>query len=105
MIINSRRHLLACLAFSLSFSFLAVSGCGEHEEKEEFSRRTITVKDVPAAVMESASKELPGVNFTEAWKNVDADSSLHSYEIRGRNAKGKIREVRVAADGKILEIE
>jgi hypothetical protein len=104
MIINSRRRLLACLIFSLSFPL--VSGCGEREEEEEkFSRRTITVKDVPAAVMESAAKELPGVDFTEAWKNVDADSSLHSYEIRGRNAKGKIREVRIAADGKILEIE
>ena len=102
MIINSRRHLLACVIFSLSL----VSGCGEREEDEEqFSRRTITVKDVPAAVMEASAKELPGVNFTEAWKNVEADGTLHSYEIRGRNAKGKIREVRIAADGKILEIE
>lgn len=98
MIIDLRRHVLA-VALAL------VSGCGEREEGEKFSRRTITVKEVPAAVMEASTKELPGINFTEAWKNVDADGSLHSYEIRGRNAKGKVREVRVAADGKILEIE
>jgi len=86
--------------------FLALAGgCGEHEEKDEFARRTITVKEVPASVMEAAGKALPDVDFTEAWKNVEADEALHSYEIRGRNAKGKIREVRVAPDGKILEME
>jgi hypothetical protein len=85
--------------------FALVAGCGEHENEDEFARRTITVKEVPANVIESAGKQLPGVDFTEAWKNVEADGALHSYEIRGRNAAGKIREVRVAADGKILEIE
>jgi hypothetical protein len=98
MIIDLRRHVLA-VALALA------CGCGEREEGEKFSRRTVAVKDVPAAVMEASARELPGVNFTEAWKNVEADGSLHSYEIRGRNAKGKVREARVAADGKILEIE
>lgn len=102
MIINSRRHLLTCLVLSLSW----ISGCGEREEEEaKFSRKTITVKDVPTAVMEASAKELPDVNFTEAWKNLDVDGKLHSYEIRGRNPKGKVREARVAADGKILEVE
>jgi hypothetical protein len=102
MISNSRRRLLTCLVLSLSW----ISGCGEHEEEgEKFSRRTITVKDVPPAVMEASAKALPDVNFTEAWKNVGADDTLHSYEIRGRNAKGKVREARIAADGKILEVE
>lgn len=98
MTIDLRLHVLAA-------ALALVCGCGEREEGEKFSRRTITVKDVPAAVMEASARELPGVNFTEAWKNVEADGSLHSYEIRGRNAKGKVREVRIAADGKILEIE
>jgi hypothetical protein len=101
MTIDPRRHMIACATISLAL----VAGCGEREAEEQFARRTITVKDVPAAVMESAAKELPGVDFTEAWKNVEADGALHSYEIRGRNANGKIREVRVADDGKILEIE
>jgi hypothetical protein len=101
MIIEPRRHLIACATVALALA----AGCGEREAEEQFARRTITVKDVPAAVMEGASRELPGVDFTEAWKNVEADGALHSYEIRGRNPNGKIREVRVAADGKILEIE
>ena len=54
--------------------------------------------------MEAAAKELPGVDFTEAWKNVEADGAPLLRDPR-RNANGKIREVRVAADGKILEIE
>lgn len=102
MIIEMRRHVFARAAVALA---LVVAGCGEREAEEQFARRTIAVKDVPAAVMEGASKELPGVDFAEAWKNVEADGALHSYEIRGRNKDGKIREVRVAADGKILEIE
>jgi len=93
------------LSAAVSVSAALAAGCGEREEEEQFARRTITVKEVPASVMDSAGKELPGVDFTEAWKNVEADGALHSYEIRGRNANGKIREVRVAADGKILEIE
>jgi hypothetical protein len=101
MIIKTRHGWIACAPVALAL----LAGCGERDEAEQFARRTITVKEVPASVLESAGKELPGVDFNEAWKNVEADGALHSYEIRGRNADGKIREVRVAADGKILEIE
>ena len=82
-----------------------LSGCGEREEAETFSRRAIPVPEVPTAVMDAARKQVPGVNFVEAWKNLEADGKLHSYEIRGKNANGKTREVRVAEDGKILEEE
>ena len=48
-------------------------GAANARPEEQFARRTIAVKDVPTAVTEAAAKELPGVDFTEAWKNVDAD--------------------------------
>jgi hypothetical protein len=103
MIIKTRHAWIMCATVLLALA--GAAGCGEHEAEDEFARRTITVKEVPANVLESAGKELPGVDFNEAWKNVEADGALHSYEIRGRNAAGKVREVRVAADGKILEVE
>lgn len=56
--------------------------------------------------MAAAKKALPDVKFEDAWKNIDVKTrDLHSYEIRGRNPRGKIREVRVGTDGKILEME
>jgi hypothetical protein len=55
--------------------------------------------------MNAARQALPGVEFADAWKNMDKDSTLHSYEIRGRTKNGKIREVRVSPSGEILEME
>ena len=60
----------------------------------------------PEPVREAARKAIPGVKLDEAWKNLDREGKLHSYEIRGRNpADGKIREVRVSLTGEILETE
>ena len=61
---------------------------------------------VPALVRDAARKAIPGVNLNEAWKNLDREGKLHSYEIRGKTAAdGKIREVRVSLTGEILEME
>jgi hypothetical protein len=46
------------------------------------------------------------VTFSDAWQNLNSKTrALHSYEIRGRNANGKVREVRVSTTGEILELE
>lgn len=95
-------------AFALASLTLALggfTGCGEHDADAPFARRTTTVAELPENVSAAAKKELPDVDFSEAWKNVDRDDKLQSYEIRGRNKNGKIREVRVSLDGKILEKE
>ena len=60
---------------------------------------------MPEAVLGSARRELPGVKFEEAWKNLDRAGVVQSFEVRGRTDNGKIREVRVALDGKVLETE
>ena len=56
--------------------------------------------------MKAAKKALPDVTFQDAFKNLrTGDRSFHSYELRGRTAQGKIREVRVSTDGRVLEME
>ena len=82
-----------------------VAGCGQGESK--MTRRTVEIAKVPAPLLDAAKKEIPGVDFTEAWSNhADGGEAIHSYEIRGKaTATGKIRELRVAPDGKILEVE
>jgi hypothetical protein len=80
-----------------------VTGCSQ--ESDRLARRTVAIGDVPENVMEAAKKVLPDVDFQDAWKNVQKNGDLHSYEIRGRTGKGKIREVRVSPQGEVLEME
>jgi hypothetical protein len=83
-----------------------LSGCGEHDEPRGLTKQAVAFDDVPAPLRDAAGKNVPGVKFNEAWKNLDRDGKVHSYEIRGRNpADGKIREVRVSLTGEILESE
>ncbi|WP_422932125.1 hypothetical protein [Singulisphaera sp. PoT] len=54
-------------------------------------------------LMEIARKELPGYTFDTAYKmKVDGKDA---YEIKGKDMRGKVREVEVSVDGKVLEVE
>jgi hypothetical protein len=98
--VTRRRHAAIVLA-----SLLMVPACGEEEQSARFARRAVPISEVPESVMTAARKALPGVDFAESWKNVDAANQLLSFEVRGRSSSGKIREVRVGPDGAILEME
>jgi hypothetical protein len=81
-------------------------GCGEKaEESARMARRTMTVESIPDEVRTVGQEALPDITFEDAWANVDAEGVLHSYELRGRNDAGRIREVRVSPEGEILEME
>src|SRR5262245_15147708 len=84
---------------------LLTAGCGEHEEPPPFGRHPIKLDAVPAPVIGAARKALPEISFEEAWENPDRNGKVVSYEVRGRARNGKIREVRVGTDGKVLETE
>jgi hypothetical protein len=90
----------------MALMFLFGAGCGgEDADKARLSRKPFTISEVPENVMAAAKAALPDVEFTDTWKNMDKDGKLHSYEIRGRNKVGKIRECRVSLTGEILEME
>ena len=83
-----------------------VAGCGDPDMPPGLRKKAIELDKVPAAAAAAAAKTLPGVTLKDAWQNVDAQGTLHSYEIRGLNPKtGKTREVRVSSEGKVLEVE
>jgi hypothetical protein len=87
---------------------IALLGCGSEPQQahQRPQKKGVPIEDVPADLMAAAKKRLPDVKFVDAWKNVDSKSNkLVSYEIRGKNPNGKIREVRVGLDGSILEEE
>ena len=76
-----------------SFVMLLV-GCDSFEKTE-----MVPIDDVPETVMKSAQEKLPDVKFDTAWKVKDG------YEVRGKTKDGKVRDVRIAPDGKVLEVD
>jgi len=83
-----------------------VGGCGDRDLPAGTTKKAVAFADVPGELVGAAKKEIPGVEFSEAWQNLDPQGKLHSYEIRGKQpSNGKTREVRVSLEGKILESE
>ncbi len=87
----------------LLFAPLTARACGLGCENEPKSDEVIPIADVPAKIMDVAKKELPGYNFDTAFKmKIDGKDA---YEVRGKNNKGKTREVEIATDGEVLRVE
>ncbi len=98
-----RSRVLAGLVASCCL-LTAGLGCSEEEPRQR-NTPDIALSEVPPNVMEQAKKSLPDVEFEEAWKVLDAEGHMEGYEVRGKNKVGKIREVRVSPEGKVLEME
>jgi hypothetical protein len=88
------------LAAWLAAAGLLGLGCGGREMARE---EAVPLEKVPAAALKAAQQELPDVKFKEAWKG--ETDGVESYEIRGHMRSGRTRDVRVAADGRVLEVD
>ncbi len=78
---------------------LAIAGCGEAFEKTEM----VPIEKVPESVMKIAKEKLPGVTFETAWTETEGDETV--YEVRGKSADGKTRDIKVSPAGKVLEVD
>lgn len=92
------------LVYSLMFGVLLscafmIAGCSESFEKTEM----IPIDKVPEQVLSVAKEKLPGVKFDSAWTEKEGDKVF--YEVRGKSADGKTRDIKVSADGKVMEID
>lgn len=89
-----RKHAL--IAMFLVFTL----GC-ENEAPE--SDEIVPIDQVPANIMEIARKQLPGYTFDTVYKmKIDGKDA---YEVRGKDSRGKVREVEVSATGEVIAIE
>jgi hypothetical protein len=70
-------------------------GCGSNYRGEN-----VPLDQVPESVMKSARQELPDVKFEQAWK-----TRKGNYEVRGKAKNGKVRDVQVTPDGKVVEVD
>ena len=78
---------------------LIVSGCSKPSKKNE----TVAIDKVPEKLMTVARETLPDTNWVNAYK-FEKDGEV-VYEIRGKNANGKVVEVEVNEEGKVVEVE
>jgi hypothetical protein len=66
----------------------------------EGPKTPMTLEELPPGMLDTARATLPDVHFTTAWKLSDG-----RIEVRGKNKKGKIREVEFDTAGKVVEVE
>ena len=79
---------------------LLALGCSKAAKPKD---QVVPIEQVPQAAVEAAQKRLPDIKFQTAWKKKVGDEDV--YELRGKNAQGRVREAEVYADGRIYEIE
>lgn len=72
-----------------------VAGC-----RSEAKPELIPLEKLPDGVLKTAQETLPKVKFEQAIRRPDG-----GFEVRGKDAAGKIRDVEFSQDGKVLEIE
>ncbi|HVX62324.1 MAG TPA: hypothetical protein VHC19_17030 [Pirellulales bacterium] len=89
-----RRYLLM-----FAFGLLATCGCSEAVRRDE----PLKISDVPKEILKVAQERLPNIKFDQAWKT--KFKGQDAYELRGKNDRGKVREVEVSLSGEVLEVE
>jgi hypothetical protein len=84
---------------SLLLILVLVAGCAK-QEGEKAEKVMVPIEKVPENLVKIAQEKLPEVKFDHARILPNGD-----YEIRGKGKNGKIREVELKPDGKLVEIE
>lgn len=75
---------------------LVLVGCGAPVTQ----RDPVSLDQVPEVVMKTARAKLPGVTFTRAVVQPSGN-----YEILGKDAKGRTREVQVTPTGEVTFLD
>ena len=79
----------------LGFVLCLAGGCGS-----EPASQLIPLEQVPEKMLKVAREKLPEVKFDQAVKRQDG-----TVEVRGKDPRGKVRDIDFSASGEILEIE
>jgi hypothetical protein len=81
--------------FGLLMLALTIVGCSG-----ESSGELVPLDTVPPPIMQTAKEKLPDVQFENALKRSDG-----SYEVRGKDKQGRVRDVEFSPTGEFLEVE
>ncbi len=83
------RHFCWCVFVGFA------AGCGAAAPGE-----LVPLEKLPENMLQTAQEQLPDVKFESALKRSDG-----SFEVRGKDRQGKVRDVEFSAAGEVLEIE
>ena len=90
-----------CMLLALA---LAICGCDDDDGDDAGEgKKPMAMDQVPAVVLQAAQKAAPDLTFYAAYK--DHFNGQDSIELKGKTKNGKIKEVEVSPDGKLLGIE
>lgn len=84
---------------------LLAAGCGGDERELGQKRTPIKLSEVPENILKIAEAEHKNQKLIEpAFKKFAKDGSFISYEVKARDQKsGKVNEVGISPEGKVLE--
>jgi hypothetical protein len=91
-----RRWAIAALA-------AAIGGCGGDGDDVAEIKKALPMDQVPAAVLKAAREAEPGLTFYAAYAG--KYQGKDSIELKGRSKSGKITELEITPDGKVLGTE
>ncbi len=77
-----------------------LSGCGGATDDEA---TTIPLGKIPSTVIQAANKALPEVAFDSATRQ--KIRGVDTFEIKGKDKKGKAHTIKVGRDGKVISSE
>ena len=75
-------------------SMIAIAGCGQEKTVP------VALDKVPEVVMKVAKEKLPGITFNRAVIRPNGE-----YELFGKDAKGKVRDIDITPEGVVTDIE
>jgi hypothetical protein len=83
---------------------LLMFGCGDSDGDDAGEgKKPMPMDQVPAVVLKAAKDAAPDLTFYAAYK--DNFNGQDSIELKGKTKAGKIKEVEVSPEGKVLGIE
>lgn len=89
---------------AISVLALAIAGCGEDDGDDAGeAKKPLPLEEVPAVVMKAAKEHSPDLTFYAAYR--DKFDGQDSIELKGKTKTGKIMELEMSPDGKVLGTE
>ena len=83
---------------------MSLVGCGEKDDDDAGEgKKPMPMDQVPASVLKTAKEAAPDLTFYAAYK--DKFNGQDSIELKGKTKSGKIKEIEVSPDGKLLGTE
>jgi hypothetical protein len=78
----------------------SICGCGGDADDVAEPKTPMPLDQVPAVVMKAAKAAAPDLTFYAAYK--DKHEGQDCIELKGKTKTGKIKELEITPDGKVL---